>query len=102
MATHVRKARGDRRNRQDELDTDNRKLAGLRRALGLTADADLEAASPALEAIERVQKLATQGLAHRARITGFEELLAKENRTWQLSPPVRPSGEKPDTMSRRA
>lgn len=81
MATHVRKARGDRRNRQDELDTDNRKLAGLRRALGLTADADLEAASPALEAIERVQKLATQGLAHRARITGFEELLAKENRT---------------------
>jgi uncharacterized protein YhaN len=80
-AVHVRKARGDRANRQTELTECSAKLNVIRGALGLGADADLEAMFPAPGAIERVQKLAAQGLERRAMMVAFEEQLANEDRT---------------------
>ncbi|MGH6840116.1 MAG: AAA family ATPase, partial [Methylocella sp.] len=80
-AVHVRKARTDRANRQTELAEINAKLDAIRGALGLGADADLEAMRPPADAIEHVQKLAAQGLEHRARMTAIEDQLAKEDRT---------------------
>jgi hypothetical protein len=53
----------------------------IRGALGLGANADLEAMFPPPGAIERVQKLATQGLERRARMTAIEDQLANEDRT---------------------
>jgi uncharacterized protein YhaN len=81
MAVHVRKARGDRANRQTELAGINAKLDGVRRALGLGDDVDLEAMSPPPDAIERVQKLAAQGLERRAKMAAIEDQLANEDRT---------------------
>ena len=80
-AVHVRKARGDRANRQTELFERNAKLDVIRGALGPGADADLEAMFPPPDAIERVQKLATQGLERRARMTAIEDQLANEDRS---------------------
>ncbi|MGH6846130.1 MAG: AAA family ATPase [Methylocella sp.] len=80
-AVHVRKARTDRANRQTELAEINAKLDAIRGALGLGADADLEAMRPPADAIERGQKLATQGLERRATMTAIEEQLANEDRT---------------------
>ena len=78
MAVHVRKARGDRPNRQTELEDLNKELDILRRAVSLNADCDLEKNAPALDAIELVQKLANQGLELRTRILGLEEQIDKE------------------------
>jgi hypothetical protein len=80
-AVHVRKARGDRANRQIELAEINAKLDGIRGALRLGADSDLEVMRPPADAIERVQKLATQGLKCGARKTSIEDQLANEDRT---------------------
>lgn len=80
-AVHVRKARGDRANRQTELIERNAKLDVIRGVLGPGADADLEAMFPPPDAIERVQKLATQGLERRARMTAIEDQLANEDRS---------------------
>ncbi|MGI8568721.1 MAG: AAA family ATPase [Methylocella sp.] len=80
-AVHVRKARGDRANRETELAEINGKLDVIRGALGLGADADLEAMFPPPDAIERVQTLATQSLERRARMTAIEDQLANEDRT---------------------
>ncbi len=80
-AVHVCKARDDRANRQTELAEINAKLDRICGAMGLGADADLEALFPPPDAIERVQKLAAQGLERRARITAIENQLAGEDRT---------------------
>ncbi|MGH6795151.1 MAG: ATP-binding protein, partial [Methylocella sp.] len=80
-AVHVRKARGDRANRQTELTERNTKLDVIRGALGVGADADLEAKFPPPDAIARVQKLATQGLERCARMAAIEDQLANEDRT---------------------
>jgi uncharacterized protein YhaN len=80
-AVHVRKARGDRANRQAELSERKARLGLIRSALGLAAGADLEAMSPPPEAIEKVQKLAAQGLERRAKLIALEEQLANEDRT---------------------
>ncbi|MGH6813938.1 MAG: AAA family ATPase, partial [Methylocella sp.] len=80
-AVHVRKARGDRTNRQTELTERNAKLEVIRGALGLGPDADLDVMFPPPDAIARVQKLATEGLERRARMTAVEDQLANEDRT---------------------
>lgn len=80
-ALHVRKARGDRANRETELADRKAKLDVVRRAVGLAADADLEAVFPPAEAIQRVQKLATKGLERRAKMAAFSEQITNEERT---------------------
>ncbi|MGH6793996.1 MAG: AAA family ATPase, partial [Methylocella sp.] len=79
-AVHVRKARGDRANRQTELAEINANLDRIRGALGLGADADLEAMLPPRDAITRLQKLASLGLERRAKMVAFEDQLANEDR----------------------
>lgn len=81
-AVHVGEARNHRANRRIEMAEINAKLDGIRGALGLSPDADLEAMFPPPDAIERVQKLAAQGLERRAMMVAFEEQLAKEDRTF--------------------
>lgn len=78
---HVDKARGDRLNRQTELAERLAKLDVIRGALELGPDADLEAMCPPPLAIERVQKLAAQGLGRRAATSALEGQLANEGRT---------------------
>lgn len=80
-AVHVGEARDHRANRRIEMAEINAKLDGIRGALGLSPDADLEAMSPLPGAIERVQKLAAQGLERRAKMTAIEDQLASEDRT---------------------
>ena len=59
LSIHVSKARGDRANRQTEIDRGEAQLVALRRMLGIPADADLAAILPARDATERVRALLT-------------------------------------------
>ena len=57
LSIHVSKARGDRANRQTEIDQGEAQLVGLRRMLGLPTGADLAAILPARDATENVRAL---------------------------------------------
>ncbi|HEY0027380.1 MAG TPA: AAA family ATPase [Allosphingosinicella sp.] len=57
LSIHVSKARGDRANRQTEIDQGEAQLVGLRRMLGISPDADLAAILPPRDATERVRAL---------------------------------------------
>lgn len=60
LSIHVSKARGDRANRQTEIDQGEAQLVNLRRMLGIPTDADLASILPAREATERVRALLTE------------------------------------------
>ena len=75
-ATIVAKARGDRHNREREIDTDEGKLDALRRKLGAAPDADLAGLLPAPEAIDLVQTLATEATKRKPTLDGAEERAA--------------------------
>lgn len=57
LSIHVSKARGDRANRQLEIDQGEAQLASLRRLLAQPADADLAAILPTRDATDRVRTL---------------------------------------------
>lgn len=65
LSIHVSKARGDRPNRQLEIDRGEAQLASLRRLLALPADADLGAILPARDATERVRTLLAAAVERR-------------------------------------
>lgn len=72
-AVTVGKARADRANRLQELAGSEAKLNVVRASIGLPADANLDAVMPGRPIIERVQRLANQGLAARAKIESANE-----------------------------
>ena len=57
LSIHVSKARGDRANRQTEIDQGEAQLASLRRMLDIPADTDLAGILPSKEAVEKVRSL---------------------------------------------
>jgi len=61
-ALHVAKARGDRSNRQLEIDQGEAQLANLRRMLGVDQDEDLAEKLPEPAAVERVRALAADAI----------------------------------------
>ena len=65
LSIHVSKARGDRANRQTEIDQGEAQLVALRRMLGIAADADLAAILPAREATDKVRALLTAATERR-------------------------------------
>ncbi|MCU6456024.1 AAA family ATPase [Sphingomonas sp. A2-49] len=59
LSIHVSKARGDRPNRQIEIDQGEAQLVALRRMLDIPTNADLAGILPAREAIDNVRALLT-------------------------------------------
>lgn len=72
-AVHVKKARGDRSNREKEIETNEVKLAGLRRMLGLPAGSDLAGKLPDPAATERVQSLAAEAIERKSALNDAEQ-----------------------------
>lgn len=64
-ALHVAKARGDRPNRQRDIDDGEAQLANLRRMLGVDQDKDLAEKLPEPAAVERVRALAAEAIERR-------------------------------------
>mgnify|MGYP003662544449 CR=1 FL=1 len=73
QAIHVRKARTDRPNRLKEIKNDEAGLTTLRRMLHLAIDADLTTRLPSQEALDQVQKLATQAIERGAAVVAARE-----------------------------
>src|SRR5574337_1208855 len=73
----VSKARGDRRNREKEIDADEGKLETLKRRLRLPADADLAERLPGPEAVELVQTLANAAIERSPKLEAAEERVSE-------------------------
>ncbi len=84
-AVHVAKARDDRPNREIELADHAAELKTLRQRIGLAADADLEAAAPSAEAVERAQKHAVEGLERRGKIDALAAERARETKALEAA-----------------
>ena len=77
LSIHVSKARGDRGNRQAEIDQGESQLVGLRRMLGIQADADLASILPARDGTERVRALLTAAIERRPALAVARERAAE-------------------------
>ncbi len=73
MALHVAKARGNRPNRQRDIQEHEEKLEALRRMLGLSSGTDLAERLPETEALGRVQDLANEAIERRPSLDAAEK-----------------------------
>ena len=80
-ATLVAKAQQDRANRETELAASSEKLRVLRLAVGVSSDAELEAAAPRPDEIKAAQTLIAQGLKQRGKLASVEAELQRETKT---------------------
>ena len=69
----VAKARGDRTNRQRDIEGHEKKLEALRRMLGLPPGTDLADRLPESEALDRVRELANEAIERRPTLEAAEK-----------------------------
>jgi len=76
-ALHVAKARGDRPNRQRDIDNGEAQLANLRRMLGIDQDEDLAEKLPESAAVERVRALAAEAIERAPSLSSATQRMAE-------------------------
>lgn len=94
LSIHVSKARGDRANRQLEIDQGEAQLANLRRLLNHSVEADLAAMLPPKEATDRVRTLLTAATERRPAHASAKERAA------EIAETIRATGERVAELER--